>query len=175
MKSILLLGIILIIGVGIKAQHHVLLKNGSKLECVVISMQDDTLKVYMNRYLKSIPIIEVSSIYFAEPVAYDGKLLKNEDTKTIRSGIYTIEYQMKDRTMTKVPIITNGTEKKGIVVIKVTIDRSGNVVKTEPGYIGSNTSDEYLLTKAEFAAKSAKFDANMKAPIAVEGTITIIY
>jgi len=61
------------------------------------------------------------------------------------------------------------------VVVKVIIDRYGNVRSAEPGASGSTTSNSYLYTKAQAAAKSAKFDENLKGPLNTEGTITIVY
>ena len=43
----------------------------------------------------------------------------SEEVKKIESGKYMIQYQMKDRTMTKAPPISNATENKGRVVVDV--------------------------------------------------------
>ncbi len=157
------------------AQHFVVLKNGKKIECVVTGLKNDTLEIYVNMYLQKIPIIEVTSIFFDQHVPYDGKLANETEEKSIQSGTYTIKYKIKNRKMTKAPVLSNGTDKKGRVVVKVVVDKYGNVLKAEPGYVGSTTSDTYLLTKAMNAAKDAKFDVNNTGPLETEGLIIIEY
>ena len=88
---------------------------------------------------------------------------------------FTVRYNMKDRTLERNPKISVGTEDKGAVVVSIVIDRYGNVKSAVPGAPGSTTSNTYLYTKAELAAKSAKFSQNLKGPLETEGTITIIY
>lgn len=158
-----------------QAQHFVVLKNGKKIECVVTGLKNDTLEIYVNMYLQKIPIIEVTSIYFDQHVPYDGKLANETEEKSMQSGAYLIKYKIKGRKMVKAPVISNGTDKKGRVVVKVVIDKYGNVLKAEPGYVGSTTSDTYLLTKAMNAAKDAKFDTNPTGPLETEGLIIIEY
>ena len=77
--------------------------------------------------------------------------------------------------MTKAPVISNGTETRGTVVVAVTIDRYGIVQKTKPGITGSTTTNEYLYIKAEFAAKGARFNETTTGPIETKGTISITY
>ncbi|GAB4382148.1 MAG: hypothetical protein Kow0075_13950 [Salibacteraceae bacterium] len=161
----------------LKAQHTVVLKSGEKIQGVVMELHEDNLTVYVNRQPKTIALRDVSSIFFDEYVPYDGKLLDDTPTKTIRSadGGYLIEYRMKDREMTTPPRISNATEKHGTVVVEVVINRSGTVLRAKAGVTGSTTSDEYLLTKAEYACKGARFNEHMTGPIETTGTITIHY
>jgi hypothetical protein len=157
------------------AQHFVILKNGKKIECVVMSLQNDTLEIYVDMQMQKIPLIEVSSIFFDQKVEYDGKLLTNTPEQTIQSGKYTIRYKIKGRKMIKAPVITNATEKHGRVVVKIEVDKYGHVLKAEPGYVGTTTTDKYLNVKAMKAAKDAVFDTYMKGPITTEGLIIIEY
>ena len=82
---------------------------------------------------------------------------------------------MKDRKMIRNPKVSIGTEDKGVVVVKVVVDRYGHILSAEPGQSGSTTSSKYLYIKAKTAAKTAKFDENLKGPLKTEGTITIVY
>jgi len=157
------------------SQHFVVLKSGKKIECVVNALNNDTLEIYVDMMLQKIPLIEVSSIYFAQHVEYDGKLTESAETVSVKSGNYTIQYKIRNRKMTTIPPVSNATEKQGRVVVKISIDRYGNVLKAEPGYIGSTTTDKYLLTKAMTVAKAAHFDTDMKAPLSEEGIIIINY
>ena len=174
MKAVFLFLAMLISGFAF-SQHFVVLKSGKKIECVVNSLQNDTLEIYVDMMLQKIPLEEVSSIYFAQHVEYDGKLTEEAETISVKSGKYTIKYKIKDRKMTTIPPVSNSTEKKGRVVVKITIDRYGNVLTAEPGYIGSTTTDKYLLTKAMIVAKSAHFDTDMTGPLKEEGIIIVDY
>ena len=86
-----------------------------------------------------------------------------------------IQYQMKDRTMTKAPPISNATENKGRVVVDVTIDKYGIVHRAKAGATGSTTSNNYLYIKAEFASKGARFNEHKTGPVESKGTIIIDY
>jgi len=157
------------------SQHFVVLKTGKKIECVVNALNNDTLEIYVDMMLQKVPLIEVTSIYFAQHVEYDGKLTQKAETISVKSGTHIIQYQIKDRKMTTIPPVSNATEKQGRVVVKIEVDRYGNVMKAEPGYIGSTTTDKYLLTKAMTVAKAAHFNTVMTDPLIVEGVIIINY
>jgi len=157
------------------SQHFVVLKSGKKIECVVNALNNDTLEIYVDMMLRKIPLIEVTSIYFDQHVAYDGKLTEQAETISVKSGSHIIQYKIRGRKMIKIPPVSNATEKTGRVVVKITIDRYGNVMKAEPGYIGSTTTDKYLLTKAMTVAKAARFNTVMTDPLNVEGIIIINY
>ncbi len=176
MKKLLLIAFMLLFSAASSfAQHFVVLKNGKKIECVVMSLNNDTLEIYVDMQMQKIPLIEVSSIFFDQQVAYDGKLLTTTPEQTIQSGDYTIRYKIKDRKMIKAPVITNATEKHGRVVVKIEVDKYGHVLKAEPGYVGTTTTDKYLNVKAMKAAKDAMFNTYMKGPITTEGLIIIEY
>lgn len=176
MNKLFLTAFITIISFGsIVAQHFVILKNGKKIECVVTGLQNDTLEIFVDLQLQKIPLIEVSSIFFAQEVAYDGKLMNDASEISVKSGSYEIKYKIRKRKMIKVPVITNATEKHGRVVVKIEVDKYGNVLKAKPGYVGSTTTDKYLLVKAMKAAKEAKFDTYMQGPIMTEGLFIIEY
>jgi len=157
------------------SQHFVVLKSGKKIECVVDALHHDTLEIYVDMMLQKLPLIDVSSIYFAQHVEYDGKLTEKAETISVKSGSYIIQYKIRNRKMTNIPAVSNATEKHGRVVVKIEVDRYGNVVKAEPGYIGSTTSDKYLLVKAMTVAKAARFNTVMTDPLIVEGIIIVDY
>jgi len=176
MKSFLFACALLTSSLGY-SQHSVVLKSGDKIQGVVMELQDDVLTVYVNRQPKTIMLRDVASIFFDEYVPYDGALLDDTPTRKIKSadGGYTVEYKIKDRTMIKAPRLSNATQKRGTVVVEVMINRSGTVLKSKAGVTGSTTSDEYLLTKAEYACKGIKFSEHPTGPLETIGTITIHY
>lgn len=66
-------------------------------------------------------------------------------------------------------------QKQGIVVVEVTVDRKGNVIKVSSGARGSTTLDSDLLKAAEKAALTAKFDVSPNAREFQTGKITYIF
>ncbi len=66
-------------------------------------------------------------------------------------------------------------QKDGIVVVAVTVDRSGRVTEATPGIKGSTTLDETLLKLAKEAALKTTFEKSNDAPIIQKGTITYIF
>lgn len=60
----------------------------------------------------------------------------------------------------------------GIVVVEITVDKTGKVTKAVPGVKGTNTLNSALLEAARKAALSTKFNENSDAPEIQTGTIT---
>lgn len=160
---------------NLSAQHSLVLKSGDKVDCVVLSLDNDVWTVYEDGQEKKINMKEVSSIFFNEYVPYDGVFIPSGQETTLRVGDFTVKYQVKDRKLVRNPKVSIGTQDKGAVVVKVIVDRYGNILSADPGQSGSTTSSKYLYIKAETAAKTAKFDQNLKGPLKTEGTITIVY
>ena len=165
----------LLISILATAQHTIVLKSGEKIECVVLGLENDVWTIYKDRNENKIDMKEVSSVFFNEYVPYDGSLKTDIFEKELKVDGYVVKFQLKDRSLIRNPKISIGTEDKGTVVVKIVVDKYGNVRSAEPGAPGSTTSSAYLYAKAATAAKSAKFDENLKGPINTEGTITIIY
>jgi hypothetical protein len=176
MKKVVLLIVVLSFATTIKAQHSVVLKNGKKVNGVVLGIENDVLSVAINRKMVKYPMIQVSSLFFNEYVSYDGKLVEDEtNVKTIKSGEYTLKYNIKGRKMLTPPKVSNGTRETGVVVVNIVVNQNGNVISAKSGGDGSTTSSEYLYTKAKFAAQGAKFDPDRKGPVRVEGYIEFKY
>jgi len=177
MKHFLFAVLFLALAFSLQAQHSVVLKTGEKVKGVVMALNDDMLTIYVNREPKEIHLRDVSSIFFDEYVPYDGTLKDDTPVKRIKSldGAYVVDYQIKDRDMTLAPRLSNATQKKGTVVVEVLVNRAGTVMKAKSGVTGSTTSDEYLLTKAEYACKGVQFNEHMTGPLETSGLITIHY
>lgn len=175
MKTFLISFFFLSFTLSASAQHSVVLKSGTKLDCIVLSLNNDVWKVIHEGEERLIQMKEVSSIFFNEYVPYDGVLVPEGEETTLQIDGFTVKYRIKDRKMTQYPKVSIGSEDKGIVVVKIIVDRYGNILSTEAGQSGSTTSNKYLYTKAESAAKTAKFDSSPKGPLKTEGTITIVY
>ena len=63
-------------------------------------------------------------------------------------------------------------QRDGIVVVAITVDRSGRVTEATPGMKGSTTLDESLLKLAKEAALKTKFESSNDATFIQKGTIT---
>jgi len=174
MKNSLTL-ILLFCSICINAQHTVVLNSGEKIECIVLALDEDVWDVVYEGNERKIHMKDVSSVFFKEYIAYDGKLIPGGNEKSIVVNGFTVKYKIKDRIFDREPKVSIGSQDKGTVVVDIIVDRYGNVLSAEAGAPGTNTSNNYLYVKAETAAKSAKFDENLKGPLKTEGTITIIY
>jgi hypothetical protein len=153
---------------GLNAQHVVTLRSGEKMTGTVKSMNDDMIKFSFKGNEMNLKVAEVSSIVFD-----DHSMSKTNQVSSASSK--GVSYVMSGRKMIKEPKIDNLTMEKGIVVVEITINKYGNVVKAVPGIEGSTTTSNYLLTKAKQAAESAKFDTSPVMPLEQKGSITITF
>ena len=83
-----------------------------------------------------------------------------------------ISYNLGGRGVQKLPSPKYDYQGEGIVVVEVSVDRSGKVVQATPGVKGSTALDEYLLKVAKDAALEATFVVKQDAPVIQKGTIT---
>jgi len=86
-----------------------------------------------------------------------------------------ISYALQGRGFKKLPIPKYEYQGEGKVVVEVSVDRSGKVIKAVPGIKGSSTLDDYLLKVAKDAAMEATFEVKPDAPIVQKGTITYTF
>lgn len=152
------------------AQHTIVMKNGDKIDGLVTSLNNGVIEIHKNQTISKINLSEVSEIKFDQP---GQKATTEIGEKSIQAGPYLVRYKVADRTIAKAPRIDNMTQKRGTVVVSVSINKYGNVIKATPGAPGSTTSDEYLLTKAKQGAESAIFNNVPTAPLEQTGYITI--
>ena len=84
-------------------------------------------------------------------------------------------YDLEGRRILELPIPNYKYQEEGKVVVEVSVDRSGRVVRADPGKTGSTILDDYLLKAAKDAAMKAQFDIKPDAPEIQKGTITYIF
>jgi len=98
----------------------------------------------------------------------------DQRTRGEGSGLGTggTSYDLAGRTAQSLPQPRYELQVEGIVVVEITVDRTGRVTAANPGVKGSTTLDENLLKVARDAALQARFDAKPDAAILQKGTIT---
>ncbi|HNQ61818.1 MAG TPA: hypothetical protein PKJ62_05470 [Bacteroidia bacterium] len=165
------------------AQHSVVLKSGEKMNGNVKSLQGGILEFQYKGNVMKLNISEIYSINFVElqsgqetvGTESTSKLQREVGEKQITAGSYLVRYKVADRVISKAPRIDNLTQDKGTVVVNISIDKYGHVLKAEPGAVGSTTDNEYLKTKAKQAAESAIFNNVPTAPLEQKGYMIIVF
>jgi len=168
-KVVLLFAVMSLMVFSIQAQHTIVLKSGEKMSGEVKSLNDGVIKFNFKGNEMSFKLAEVSSLQFDQA---SGGSASDISGKSSTKGV---SYVMAGRKLTKEPKIDNLTMEKGVVVVAITINKYGNVIKAEPGIEGSTTISKYLLTKAQQAAQSAMFDTSPVMPLEQKGTMTFTF
>ncbi len=87
-------------------------------------------------------------------------------------GAGGVSYQLTGRRPNLLPVPEYLSLNQGIVVVSITVDRQGRVIRATAGARGSTTTDKTLYRLAEDAARRARFDVKLDAPEEQTGTIT---
>ena len=80
-------------------------------------------------------------------------------------------YNLAGRKALSTPKEQPDCQEEGIVVVRITVDKNGKVIKAEPGYKGSNNTSPCLLKPAKEAALRTTWNADENAPANQVGTI----
>ena len=83
-----------------------------------------------------------------------------------------VSARLDGRTAQSLPKPNYPGNEEGVVVVHVTVDKSGTVTKAESGVKGSNTVNPELIAAAKKAALQARFNVDQKAPAFQSGSIT---
>jgi TonB family protein len=81
-------------------------------------------------------------------------------------------WKLDGRQANSLPKPAYNSDDQGIVVVRITVNRDGVVIKAEPGAQGTTTSSQILQQTAKEAALKSRFSANKDAPEQQVGTIT---
>ena len=84
-------------------------------------------------------------------------------------------FSLAGRSAKALPSPNNTINKEGKVVVKIWVDREGNVSQVSAPEKGSTVTDAPLVNQAKAAARSAKFSAKADAPEVQTGTITYVF
>ncbi|MFO8054525.1 MAG: energy transducer TonB [Bacteroidales bacterium] len=86
-----------------------------------------------------------------------------------------VDYSLSGRYSRELPEPPKDFREQGKVVVKIWVNREGNVIKAEPGQKGSTTGDSQLYRMAKKAAMNARFNKKNDAPEVQTGTITYTF
>jgi outer membrane biosynthesis protein TonB len=92
-----------------------------------------------------------------------------------KGGDGPLKYELAGRSMKKLPSIEDNSKSIGKVVVRIVVDRDGNVVKAVPGQPGSTTIENALLEKAKQGALQTKFSPKSDGPEEQYGYITFVF
>ena len=176
--TVFLVGIISLFATIINGQSTVVKRNGDKVTGNIESLNNGIITLTKNGATMTIKVSDVYTIMFddagTQPTDNGQKVVSlNPNEKTIAAGSSIVRYLVNERTITKAPNISNLTRERGTVVVTLTIDRYGLVHNAQPIANGSNTTSQYLFTKAKQAAESIQFNADKTAPIEEKGYVII--
>jgi colicin import membrane protein len=83
-----------------------------------------------------------------------------------------VDFSLTGRRANYLPIPDYTSQAQGRVVVAITVNRNGEVIRVSAGARGTTTSDQTLWRLAEDAARRARFDVKNDAPHEQTGTIT---
>ncbi|MDD4755277.1 MAG: cell envelope integrity protein TolA [Prolixibacteraceae bacterium] len=83
-----------------------------------------------------------------------------------------VSYSLSGRTAKTLPKPAYPGNDEGVVVVKVTVDKYGNVTAAEPGARGTTIMDQKFWNEARQAAMKSKFNLDENAPAFQQGTIS---
>jgi outer membrane biosynthesis protein TonB len=91
------------------------------------------------------------------------------------SGTDGVKFELNGRRIKQLPQIEDNSKSTGKVVVRIVVDREGNVIKASPGQVGSTTTEPALLQKAKEGALRAKFSVKEDAAEEQFGTMTVYF
>lgn len=83
-----------------------------------------------------------------------------------------VDFSLTGRKANFLPLPEYTTQSQGRVVVSITVNRNGEVIRATAGARGTTVSDRVLWQAAENAARRARFDVKNDAPHEQTGTIT---
>lgn len=83
-------------------------------------------------------------------------------------------FSLSGRSVITPPVLSKDTKEEGKVVVEITVDKTGKVIKADPNGRGTTTSSPMLKAKARQAALATKFNVSGEFE-EQKGTITIVF
>lgn len=83
-----------------------------------------------------------------------------------------VGFDLTGRSPVHLPKPAFNVQKHGIVVVEITVDRTGRIISATPGVKGSTLVDNTLYSAAKKAALESRFNVSSSSPERQIGTIT---
>lgn len=143
-----------------------------------------TEKFFDNEFQKELSdakkmVSDVNSQLAKEKISIDKIKMPVQTTEgmnpdSIKNVIFTgesnIVYYLDNRYHTSLPIPVYLSQRGGIIIVDIQVDRAGNVIKATPRN-NNQVRDEMIMIYAQTAAERTKFNADPSAPAQQRGTI----
>lgn len=91
------------------------------------------------------------------------------------NGDGVADYELKGRSLQRKPNVNDNSRETGKVVVAITVDRNGKVIKAVPGQKGTTTLSPHLLDLSKQGAMDAHFSPKSDGPEEQYGTMTFIF
>lgn len=83
-----------------------------------------------------------------------------------------VSFDLSGRSARSLPKPAYPGDDEGVVIVKVTVDKNGNVTAADPGARGTTIMNQKFWNEARQAALKAKFNVDNNAPAFQQGTIS---
>ncbi|MDZ4666894.1 MAG: hypothetical protein SGJ00_03315 [bacterium] len=104
-----------------------------------------------------------------------GNGLGNSGFGTGETGPDGVSFELSGRKIKQLPNIEDNSKSIGKVVVRIIVNRNGEVIKAVPGQVGSTTTEPSLLTKAKEGSMKTKFSSRDDGPDEQYGTMTFVF
>lgn len=110
-----------------------------------------------------------------DPSKFDKNRYMDKTPKPVKvEGLTTVSYDLVGRSDIRLEVPAYLCKGSGKVVVRVAVDRTGNVTKAEVD-AGVSTTQTCMVENALSSASSARFSSSASAPQPQRGTITYVF
>lgn len=106
---------------------------------------------------------------------YAGRYVVKKAADSERQTACNAGFSLAGRTAKALPSPVSSNGKEGKVVVKIWVDREGNVTQVSAPEMGSTLTDQAYVNQSKTAAMQTKFSAKADAPEVQTGTITYVF
>lgn len=111
-----------------------------------------------------------------DPSKFDKSNYMEKEPKPVKvEGLTTVSYDLVGRSDRVLNVPAYLCKGSGKVVVRVAVDRAGNVTKADLDPLASSTATSCMTEHALASASGARFSASAQAPQPQKGTITYIF
>lgn len=105
----------------------------------------------------------------------DGRGEGNSGFGTGETGPDGVSFELAGRKIKQLPNIEDNSKSVGKVVVRIVVNKNGEVIKAVPGQVGSTTTEPSLLLKSKEGAMRTKFSSRDDGPDEQFGSMTFVF